>query len=145
MEQMDMLTQEGADSPEEFSGTLERVIFHNAENGWTVFRLRVEGREDPVAVVGSMSSPQPGARLRVKGRWIKHPKFGRQIQMTSFEEELPATEEGIRLFLASGCIKGIGPKWADRIVAHFGASTLDVMDHDPERMLELTRIVKKRK
>ena len=54
MEQMDMLTQEGADSPEEFSGTLERVIFHNAENGWTVFRLRVEGREDPVAVVGSM-------------------------------------------------------------------------------------------
>ena len=144
MEQMDMLAQEGPDRPEEFSGTLERVVFRNEENGWTVFRLRVEGREDPVAVVGSMSSAQPGVRLRVKGRWISHPRFGRQIQMSSCEEELPATEEGIRLFLASGCIKGIGPKWADRIVAHFGASTLDVMDNDPDRMLELPRFGKKR-
>ena len=144
MEQMDLLAQDGADRPEEFSGTLERVVYHNEENGWTVFRLRVEGREEPVAVVGNMSSPQIGVRLRVKGRWITHPKFGRQIQMTSWEEELPATEEGIRLFLASGCIKGIGPKWADRIVAHFGASTLDVMDNDPDRMLELPRFGKKR-
>ncbi len=144
MEQMDMLASEGPDKAEEFSGTLERVVFHNEENGWTVFRLRVEGREDPVAVVGTMSSPQPGVRLRVKGHWISHPKFGRQIQMTSWEEELPATEEGIRLFLASGCIKGIGPKWADRIVAHFGADTLEVMDHDPDRMLELPRFGKKR-
>lgn len=144
MEQMDMLAQEGPDRPEEFSGTLERVVFRNEENGWTVFRLRVEGREDPVAVVGSMSSAQPGVRLRVRGRWISHPRFGRQIQMESCEEELPATEEGIRLFLASGCIKGIGPKWADRIVAHFGASTLDVMDNDPDRMLELPRFGKKR-
>ncbi len=144
MEQMDMLAADGRDRPEEFSGTLERVVFHNEENGWTVFRLRVEGREDPVAVVGSMGSPQPGVRLRVRGRWISHPKFGRQIQMESWEEELPATEEGIRLFLASGCIKGIGPKWADRIVAHFGAATLEVMDHDPDRMLELPRFGRKR-
>ena len=144
MEQMDLLAQDGPDRPEEFSGTLERVVYHNEENGWTVFRLHVEGREDPVAVVGNMSSPQTGVRLRVKGKWISHPKFGRQIQMTSWEEELPATEEGIRLFLASGCIKGIGPKWADRIVAHFGASTLDVMDNAPDRMLELPRFGKKR-
>ena len=85
MEQMDMLAQEGPDRPEEFSGTLERVVFRNEENGWTVFRLRVEGREDPVAVVGSMSSAQPGVRLRVRGRWISHPRFGRQIQMESTE------------------------------------------------------------
>ena len=144
MEQMDMLASDGPDKAEELSGTLERIVFRNEENGWTVFRLRVEGREDPVTVVGTMSSPQPGVRLRVKGRWISHPKFGRQMQMSSWEEELPATEEGIRLFLASGCIKGIGPKWADRIVAHFGASTLEVMDHDPDRMLELPRFGKKR-
>ncbi len=144
MEQMDMLASDGPDKAEELSGTLERIVFHNEENGWTVFRLRVEGREDPVTVVGAMSSPQPGVRLRVKGRWISHPKFGRQMQMTAWEEELPATEEGIRLFLASGCIKGIGPKWADRIVAHFGASTLEVMDHAPDRMLELPRFGKKR-
>ena len=144
MEQAELHTSANPDGLEEFSGTLERVVFHNEENGWTVFRLRVEGREDPVAVVGSLASPQVGVRLRIRGRWISHPKFGRQIQMESWAEELPATEEGIRLFLASGCIKGIGPKWADRIVAHFGASTLDVMDNEPDRMLELPRFGKKR-
>ena len=135
MEQMHMLTGNAEDGLEEFSGTLERVVYHNEENGWTVFRLRMEEREDPVSVVGSMGSPQPGVRLRLRGRWISHPKFGRQIQMDSWVEERPATEEGIRLFLASGCIKGIGPKWADRIVAHFGAHTLEVMDSEPDRML----------
>ena len=144
MEQMHMLTDGAGDGLEEFSGTLERVVYHNEDNGWTVFRLRMEQREDPVAVVGSMGTPQPGVRLRLTGRWISHPKFGRQIQMHSWVEERPATEEGIRLFLASGCIKGIGPKWADRIVDHFGAQTLDVMDKEPDRMLELPRFGKKR-
>ena len=144
MEQMHMLTDDAQDGLEEFSGTLERVVYHNEENGWTVFRLRLDQREDPVAVVGSMGSPQPGVRLRLRGRWISHPKFGRQIQMESWAEERPATEEGIRLFLASGCIKGIGPKWAERIVEHFGAATLDIMDADPDRMLEIPRFGKKR-
>ncbi len=144
MEQTELVQSAAQDRPEEFVGTLERVVYHNEENGWTVFRLRVDGREDPVAVVGSMGTPQPGVRLRLRGRWISHSRFGRQIQMESWSEEMPATEEGIRLFLASGCIKGIGPKWADRIVAHFGAATLDIMDSEPDRMLELPRFGRKR-
>ena len=86
-----MLTDNAESGLEEFSGTLERIVYHNEENGWTVFRLRMEEREDPVSVVGSMGSPQPGVRLRLKGRWISHPKFGRQIQMASWIEERPAT------------------------------------------------------
>ena len=87
-------------------GTLERVVFHNEENGYTVFRLRPEGRDDvdATAVVGYMASPQVGALLQVSGRWVNNPRFGRQIQMDAFESVLPATEEGIRLYLSSGLI-----------------------------------------
>ncbi|MCH5276329.1 MAG: ATP-dependent RecD-like DNA helicase [Desulfovibrionaceae bacterium] len=132
------------EKPDELEGTLERVVFHNPENGYTVFRMRVEGKEDLSTVVGAMSSPQPGVNLRVRGHWISHPKFGRQMQMISWEEHRPATTEGIRLFLASGCIKGVGPRWADRIVARFGTETLRVLDEDPDRLLELPRFGRKR-
>ena len=129
---------------DELEGTLERVVFHNPENGYTVFRMRIEGKEDLATVVGAMSSPQPGSNLRVRGHWTSHPKFGRQMQMISWEEHRPATTEGIRLFLASGCIKGVGPRWADRIVARFGTETLRVLDEDPDRLLELPRFGRKR-
>ncbi|MBQ3892624.1 MAG: ATP-dependent RecD-like DNA helicase [Mailhella sp.] len=134
----------GQDGLASFSGTMDRVVFHNEENGWTVFRMKAEGREDLITVVGAMDSPQPGMRLRVSGRWISHVRFGRQLQLESWEEEMPATAEGIRLFLASGCIKGIGPKWADRIVGFFGAETLEVMEKSPDRMLEIPQFGKKR-
>ncbi len=144
MESLEEKNSAALHGQEAFSGTLERVVFHNEENGWTVFRMNVEGREDPVTVVGPMDSPQPGMRLRVSGCWVSHPRFGRQLQLESWEEEMPATAEGIRLFLASGCIRGIGPKWAERIVSAFGAETLEIMDKDPDRMLEIPKFGKKR-
>ncbi len=128
----------------ELEGTLERIVFHNLENGYIVFRLKLEGKDDSCTVVGTMASPQPGSNLLVKGRWISHPKFGRQFQMTEWVEQRPATSEGIRLFLASGCIKGIGERWAERIVSRFGTETLRVIDEDPERLLEIPRFGKKR-
>lgn len=134
----------GEDDLEQIVGTMERVIFHNEENGYTVFRLREEGKEDPCTIVGNMSSPQPGSSLRVRGRWTSHPRFGRQMQMVSWEESRPATTEGIRLFLASGCIRGVGPRWAERIVNLFGTETLRVLDEDPDRLLELPRFGRKR-
>ena len=102
----------------ELQGTLERVVFHNEENGYTVFRVRPEGKDevDLVTVVGHMGSPQAGASLRIKGRWVNNARFGRQVQMDSFESLLPATAEGIKLYLASGLIKGIGKSIAARIV-----------------------------
>ena len=71
----------------ELQGTLERVVFHNEENGYTVFRVRPEGKDevDLVTVVGHMGSPQAGASLRIKGRWVNNARFGRQVQMDSFE------------------------------------------------------------
>ena len=128
----------------EMEGTLERIVFHNPENGYIVFRLKLDGKDDTCTVVGVMASPQPGASLSVRGRWISHPKFGRQLQMTECHERRPATTEGIRLFLASGCIKGVGERWAERIVNRFGTETLRVLDEDPERLLEIPRFGKKR-
>ena len=129
----------------ELQGTLERVVFHNEENGYTVFRVRPEGKDevDLVTVVGHMGSPQAGASLRIKGRWVNNARFGRQVQMDSFESLLPATAEGIKLYLASGLIKGIGKSIAARIVKAFGEDTLRIFDEEPQRLLRLLRVSKK--
>jgi len=132
------------DDKEELRGTLERVVFHNEENGYTIFRLRPEGKIDVETVVGTMQSPQVGAHLRVSGHYINHPKFGSQLQMDTYSEERPSTAEGIQMFLASGCIKGIGPKWAERIVVHFGMETFQILDENPDKLLEILRFGQKR-
>ena len=130
----------------ELQGTLERVVFHNEENGYTVFRVRPEGKDevDLVTVVGHMGSPQAGASLRIKGRWVNNARFGRQVQMDSFESLLPATAEGIKLYLASGLIKGIGKSIAARIVKAFGEDTLRIFDEEPQRLLEISGITQKK-
>lgn len=87
----------------ELEGTLERIVFHNPENGYIVFRLKLEGKDDSCTVVGTMASPQPGSNLLVKGRWISHPKFGRQFQMTEWVEQRPGNKRRYPPFSASGC------------------------------------------
>jgi exodeoxyribonuclease V alpha subunit len=113
-------------------GTLERVVFHNEDNGYTVFRLRVQNKKDPVTVVGSMPAPQPGIGLTVTGTWVNDARFGLQFKMDSFESLLPATLEGIRHYLGSGLIKGVGQAMAGRIVEAFGEATFTVLDQDPD-------------
>lgn len=115
-------------------GTLERVVFHNEENGYTVLRMRVQSKADPITVVGSMASPQPGIGLTVTGTWVNDPRFGRQFKMESFETLLPATLEGMKHYLGSGLIKGIGKRLAERIVQEFQEETFAVLDTDPDRM-----------
>ena len=137
----------------ELTGTVERIVFHNEDNGFTVLRLlpdaeagadtaaKQPGRpaprsqRDPVACVGHMTEPKAGARLRVRGRWITNPRFGRQVEFSEAEELLPATAEGIRLYLASGLIRGVGEEMAARIVDTFGTDALRVLDEEPERLL----------
>lgn len=141
---MTQLTFTSTPSPDavELQGTLERVVYHNDDNGYTVFRLRPEGKDevDAVAVVGYMPSPQHGSSLLVRGRWVNDARFGRQLRMDSFESMLPATREGIRLYLASGLIKGVGRTMAARIVERFGEETFDVFDQCPEKLLEIKGI-----
>ncbi len=115
-------------------GTLERVVFHNEENGYTVLRMRVQSKADPITVVGSMPAPQPGIGLTVTGTWVNDARFGRQFKMESFEALLPATVEGIKHYLSSGLIKGIGKVLAGRIVEMFREETFQVLDCDPDQL-----------
>ncbi len=133
-----------SDNMAEIRGSIERIVFHNEENGYTIFRLRPENKLDFETLVGVMQNPQAGTQIRAKGRYTVHPKFGRQFQMESYAEERPSSAEGIRAFLASGCIKGIGPKWAEKIVSHFGTETFNILDNAPDRLLDIPRFGQKR-
>ena len=121
-------------------GTLERVVFHNDENGYTVFRLKMQGKAEPVTVVGSMNAPQPGIGLAVTGCFVEDSRFGRQFKMESYETLLPATLEGIRHYLGSGLIKGVRMTLAGRIVEAFGTETFNVLDTDPDRLISVKGI-----
>ncbi len=129
---------------EELKGTVERITFYSEEDGYTVARFQPEGRGDLVTVVGNLMSVNAGASLRLEGFWTTHPKHGRQFKVINYQTVLPATVEGIRKYLGSGLIKGIGPVTARRIVKHFGLDTLDIIEHHPRRLREVLGVGKKR-
>ncbi|MDR2051175.1 MAG: ATP-dependent RecD-like DNA helicase [Deltaproteobacteria bacterium] len=124
----------------ELEGSLERVLFHNEENGYTVLRLKPRDKPESVTAVGVMHSPQVGVGLKIGGIWAEHPRFGRQLQFSSYEILLPATVEGIRHYLGSGLIRGIRRALAGRIVDRFGEDTMRVLDEEPERLTEVRGI-----
>ena len=128
---------------EKLCGRLERVVFHNEENGYSVLRLKVDGYADLVGVVGHMSEPQPGTTLRLSGVWEVNPRWGKQFKMRTFEVLMPTTLEGMTHYLASGLIKGLGPKLAKRIVQHFGESTFEMLDKEIDRLHEVSGIGRK--
>ncbi|MER6444753.1 ATP-dependent RecD-like DNA helicase [Streptomyces venezuelae] len=126
-------------------GVLERITYANEENGYTVARVDTgRGSGDLLTVVGSLLGAQPGESLRMEGRWGSHPQYGRQFTVENYRTVLPATIQGIRRYLGSGLIKGIGPKIADRIVEHFGTDTLDVIEAEPKRLIEVPGLGPKR-
>ncbi|HET8659501.1 MAG TPA: ATP-dependent RecD-like DNA helicase [Micromonosporaceae bacterium] len=124
---------------------LERVTYANEETGYTIARVATDrSGTDLLTVVGSLLGVQPGESLRLVGRWGSHPRYGRQFEVHSFTTVLPATVQGIERYLGSGLIKGIGPKMAARIVAHFGADTLRVIEEEPARLVEVDGLGPKR-
>ena len=123
---------------------VERITYQNAENGYSVIKCRAKGYQDLVTVVGSMPDVHVGSVLYLGGSWQINAKYGRQFSMETFEETLPATVFGIEKYLGSGLVKGVGPKFAGRIVRQFGADTLNVIDEDPDRLLEVAGIGKVR-
>jgi exodeoxyribonuclease V alpha subunit len=116
---------------------LERITHANEETGYTVARVATGRSADLVTVVGPLLGAQPGESLRLRGRWRSHPQYGRQFEVESYGTVLPATIQGIRRYLGSGLIKGIGPKMAERIVDHFGEATLGVIEETPGRLVEV--------
>jgi len=147
--------------PSAIEGTIERIVFQNAETQWTVARLRPEGsgagskagaasgtgpgrRDELLTLVGNLPGVGSGVALRATGRWVQSDKYGTQFQVTSFTPLTPATELGIERFLGGGLVKGVGPGLAERIVKAFGLKTLEIMDQDPGRLSRVPGLGKKK-
>ncbi|MCB0077553.1 MAG: ATP-dependent RecD-like DNA helicase [Anaerolineales bacterium] len=129
---------------QQLEGTLERLTYQNEQNGYTVARFTPKGKRYEVTVVGAMAGVNIGESMRLSGQWVTHAEYGRQFEVQHYTVQLPATIEGIRKYLGSGLIQGIGPVMAERIVEHFGLNTLDVIDGEIERLHEVPGIGKKR-
>lgn len=129
---------------ETLTGTVERITFYNPENGFSVVKLRVRGRRDPIAVVGTLPACQPGEMLVLSGSWRIDTRHGAQFIPASAVISQPTDAEGIVRYLGSGLIRQIGPVLARRIVAAFGERTLEVLDATPERVREVPGIGRQR-
>jgi exodeoxyribonuclease V alpha subunit len=134
-------------------GVLERVTFANPETGYTIARIApdrgtgrgpVSAATELVTAVGPLLGAQIGESLRLRGRWTSHVKYGKQFEVHSYTTVLPATEQGIRRYLGSGMIKGIGPVMAERMVNHFGVDIMHVIDDEPDRLIEVDGLGPKR-
>jgi len=124
---------------------LERITYANEETGYTVARVATRGGgSDLLTVVGSLLGAQPGESLRMEGVWKSHPQYDRQFEVRGYTTVLPATIQGIRRYLGSGLIKGIGPKMAERIVDRFGDDTLRVIEEEAGRLIEVPGLGPKR-
>lgn len=129
---------------DEIHGYIERITFQNADNGYTVARLKENGKKGLTTVVGTLTSVQVGESVRCKGFWKNDINYGFQFQVKEYEVERPSSEKGIKKYLSSGLIKGIGPAFAERIVDYYKLETLTVIDADPESLLEINGIGAKR-
>ena len=127
---------------EEKKGVLTEIIFHNEENGYTVGVFETE--EEYFTCVGCIAEPRKGATYRLTGEFRVHPGYGEQFSFTACEEVMPEGTDEIRAFLASGALKGIGPKTAALIVDKFGEDTLKIMEESPERLTEISGIGEKK-
>lgn len=129
---------------ESLIGVVERLTYHSPESGYSVARLKSPGERDLITIIGSFANLQPGQTLKLFGFWHNHPKYGAQFQVVKYQETKPATLTGIEKYLGSGLIKGVGPVTARRIVGFFGLDTLDIIEHQIERLIEVPGIAKKR-
>lgn len=129
---------------ESLTGIVERLTYHSQESGYSVARLKAVGNRDLITIVGSFANLQAGQTLLLTGVWREHPKYGAQFQVRQYQETKPATITGIEKYLGSGLIKGVGPITAKRIVAFFGLETLDIIETQIERLIEVPGIARKR-
>ena len=123
---------------------VERITFQSPETGYTVLKARVKDYTELVAVVGNLLDANVGSVLLVEGSWKVDSRYGRQFMAESWEETMPATVYGIEKYLGSGLIKGVGPKFAQRIVRMFGTETIAVIEDDIDRLRQVEGIGSKR-
>lgn len=126
------------------TGVLERIIFFNEENAYCVAEVSVADGKQPVTILGALPGVQCGETLKLNGQWTRHASHGDQFKVANFKSQLPASVHGIRKYLGSGLIHGIGKSYAKKIVAHFGADTLRIINEDSGRLHEIPGIGKTR-
>ncbi len=126
--------------PEILTGLIERVTYHNPENGFAVLKVKVKGREDLVTVTGSTTSVTAGEHVEASGRWVIDRQHGQQFKADELKTTHPASAEGIEKYLASGAIRSIGPKLAAKIVAVYHERTLEIFDKAPDFLLHVKGI-----
>jgi exodeoxyribonuclease V alpha subunit len=127
-------------SPELLSGTVERITFHNPDNGFSVLRVKITGRRDLATMVGPVASITAGEEISAAGEWINDLVHGLQFRATSIHTAPPSSLEGITRYLGSGLIKGIGPQFAKRLVEAFGGAVFEIVEHHPKRLREVDGI-----
>ena len=125
-------------------GILERIVYEHPDTGYTVGRLSARDHAELITVVGNLASINPGESLLLRGEWVDNPKYGRQFQIEKYETILPANVVGLRKYLGSGLIKGIGPKMAALIVRKFGMDTMDIIENEPDKLARVPGIGRKR-
>jgi exodeoxyribonuclease V alpha subunit len=126
--------------PESLSGLVERVTFFNQENGFAVLKVKVRGKREPVTVVGPVPAVNAGEWLTAEGRWVQDREFGLQFRAELLKSAAPTTREGIEKYLASGLVKGIGPVYAEKLVAKFGETIFDIIENYSARLEEVEGI-----
>ncbi len=129
---------------ETLQGILERIVYENPDTGYTVGRLSARDHAELITVVGNLASINAGESLLLQGEWVDNPRYGRQFQIEKYETILPANIVGLRKYLGSGLIKGIGPKMAALIVRKFGMDTMDVIEYEPDKLARVPGIGRKR-
>lgn len=130
--------------PEEIRGSVERVTFHNEQNGFTVLRVRTRGAANVVSVVGTFAAPTAGEGILATGDWRNDPTYGRQFVATSLVPQRASGRAQVEAFLGSGAIKGVGPSTAQQMYARFGEKIFDILDKNPARLREVSGIGPKR-
>ena len=129
-----------ASSQEVLAGLVERVTFHNEDNGFCVLRTRARGHRDLVTVVGQAASISAGEWITASGEWVNDRTHGQQFRARFLKTSAPTSIEGIEKYLGSGMIRGIGPAYAKKLVRAFGEKVFDTIEAEPDRLREVTGI-----
>jgi len=142
---------------ETITGTIEKIVFRNEENGYIIAKVDLDLSPLPeedrkkhkqesglVSVVGNMLSVNVGEIYKFNGEWINHPKYGRQFSFSDYQSVLPTSLLGLKRYLSSGLIKGVGPVTANKIIQHFGVKTLEILEKDLTRLTEVEGIAEKK-
>ena len=132
--------QAGSPDREVLAGLVERVTFHNPENGFCVLRTKARGHRDLVTVVGHAALVSPGEWITASGEWVNDRTHGQQFKSRFIRSSAPSSVEGIEKYLGSGMIRGIGPVYARKLIRAFGDKVFDVIEAEPERLREVTGI-----